>query len=88
MPHLGVDPIVAAAQVVNGLQTIASRNVHPLEGAVVSVTQIHGGDTWNVIPETVVLRGTTRSFNPMVRDQIEPAIRRIPDGVCTACGAK
>ena len=88
MPHLGVDPIVAAAQVVNGLQTIASRNVHPLEGAVVSVTQIHGGDTWNVIPETVVLRGTTRSFNPMVRDQIEPAIRRIADGVCTACGAQ
>src|SRR6516162_1081415 len=67
MPHLAVDPIVAAAQVVTGLQTIASRNVHPLESAVVSVTQIHGGDTWNVIPETVVLRGTTRSFSPAVR---------------------
>jgi metal-dependent amidase/aminoacylase/carboxypeptidase family protein len=53
MPHLAVDPVVAAAQVVNGLQTIASRNTHPLESAVVSVTQIHGGDTWNVIPETV-----------------------------------
>jgi hypothetical protein len=52
MPHLAVDPVVAAAQVVNGLQTIASRNTHPLESAVVSVTQIHGGDTWNVIPET------------------------------------
>jgi amidohydrolase len=88
MPHLAIDPIVAAAQVVNGLQTIASRNVHPLEGAVVSVTQIHGGDTWNVIPETVVLRGTTRSFSPAVRDQIEPAIRRIADGVCRACGAE
>jgi metal-dependent amidase/aminoacylase/carboxypeptidase family protein len=49
---------------VNGLQTIASRNTHPLESAVVSVTQIHGGDTWNVIPETVMLRGTTRSFSP------------------------
>ena len=87
MPHLAVDPIVAAAQVVNGLQTIVSRNVHPLEGGVVTVTQIHGGDTWNVIPETVVLRGTTRSFNPSVRDQIEPAIRRIADGACRACGA-
>src|SRR5215469_2879798 len=53
MPHLAIDPIAAAAQVVNGLQTIVSRNTHPLEGAVVSVTQIHGGDTWNVIPETV-----------------------------------
>jgi amidohydrolase len=88
MPHLAVDPIVAAAQVVNSLQTITSRNVHPLEGAVVSVTQIHGGDTWNVIPETVVLRGTTRAFSPTVRDQIEPAIRRIANGVCNACGAE
>ena len=88
MPHLAIDPIVAAAQVVNALQTIASRNVHPLEGGVVSVTQIHGGDTWNVIPETVLLRGTTRSFSPAVRDQIEPAIRRIADGACSACGAE
>src|SRR5260221_1466708 len=68
MPHLGVDPIVVAAQIINGLQTIASRNIHPLEGAVVSVTQINGGDTWNVIPESVVLGGTTRSFEPTVRD--------------------
>src|SRR5882724_4387414 len=88
MPHLAVDPIVAAAQVVNALQTIASRNVHPLEGAVVSVTQIHGGDTWNVIPENVMLRGTTRSFSPAVHDQIEPAIRRIAEGACRACGAE
>jgi len=88
MPHLAIDPIVVAAQLVNGLQTIASRNVHPLESAVVSITQIHGGDTWNVIPDTVVLRGTTRSFNPAVRDQIEPAIRRIADGACRACGAQ
>src|SRR6266550_165446 len=88
MPHLAVDPIVAAAQVVTGLQTIASRNVHPLEGAVVSVTQVHGGDTWNVIPENVMLRGTTRSFSPAVHDQIEPAIRRIAEGACSACGAE
>jgi hippurate hydrolase len=87
MPHLGIDPIVVAAQVVNGLQTIASRNIHPLDGAVVSVTQIHGGDTWNVIPDSVVLRGTTRSFDPAVRDRIEPAIRRIAEGVCASLGA-
>jgi amidohydrolase len=87
MPHLAVDPIVTAAQVVNALQTITSRNTHPLEGVVVSVTQIHGGDTWNVIPETVLLRGTTRSFNPTVHDQIEPAIRRVANGACSACGA-
>jgi hippurate hydrolase len=88
MPHLVIDPVVAAAQVVNGLQTIASRNTHPLESAVVSVTQIHGGDTWNVIPETVVLRGTTRSFSPAVRDQMEPRIRRIADGACRSYGAE
>jgi amidohydrolase len=88
MPHLGIDPIVAAAQIVNGLQTIASRNIDPLEGAVVSVTQIHGGDTWNVIPDTVVLRGTTRSFAPAVRDALEPAICRVAGGVCAALGAQ
>ena len=87
MPHLGIDPVVAAAQIVTGLQTIASRNIHPLEGAVVSVTQIHGGDTWNVIPDSVVLRGTTRSFDPAVRDMIEPAIRRIAEGICASLGA-
>lgn len=88
MPHHGIDPIVAAAQIVNGLQTIASRNIDPLEGAVVSVTQIHGGDTWNVIPDSVVLRGTTRSFAPAVRDALEPAIRRVAEGVCAALGAE
>jgi amidohydrolase len=87
MPHLGIDPIVAAAQIVGGLQTITSRNTHPLQGAVVSVTQIHGGDTWNVIPDSVVLRGTTRSFDPAVRDAIEPAIRRIAEGIAASCGA-
>jgi amidohydrolase len=87
MPHLGVDPVVAAAQIVGGLQTIVSRTVNPLEGAVVSVTQIHGGDTWNVIPDEVVLRGTTRSFDPAVRDLLEPAIRRVADGVCLSLGA-
>src|SRR6266853_147620 len=87
MPHLGIDPIVAAAQVVNALQTITSRNIDPLHGAVISVTQIHGGDTWNVIPDSVVLRGTTRSFDAAVRDALEPAIRRIAEGVCAALGA-
>src|SRR6266550_4692245 len=87
MPHLGIDPVVAAAQIVGGLQTIASRSIHPLDGAVVSVTQIHGGDTWNVIPDEVVLRGTTRAFDPQVRDALEPAIRRIAAGVCASLGA-
>ena len=87
MPHQAIDPIVAAAQIVGVLQTIASRNINPLDGAVISVTQIHGGDTWNVIPDSVVLRGTTRSFDPALRDTLEPAIRRIANGVCASLGA-
>ena len=87
MPHLAIDPIVAAAQIVTGLQTIASRNVHPLEGAVVSVTQIHGGDTWNVVPDSITIRGTTRSFSAAVQDTIESSIRRIGEGICGAHGA-
>jgi hippurate hydrolase len=61
MPHLAVDPVVAAAQLVLALQTVVSRSIHPLDSAVLSVTQLHGGDTWNVIPEEVVLRGTARA---------------------------
>jgi amidohydrolase len=87
LPHLGVDPIIAAAQIATALQTITSRNTHPLESAVVSITQIHGGDTWNVIPDTVVLRGTARSFKPEVQDAIEAAIGRIAGGVAGAMGA-
>lgn len=87
MPHMGVDSVVTAAQIVNALQTIASRNTHPLDAVVVSVTQIHGGDAYNVLPDEVVLRGTTRSFKPEVQDSIEPAMRRIVDGICQTMGA-
>jgi len=87
MPHLGVDPIVAASLVVTGLQTIASRNTNPLDQLVVSVTQIHGGDTWNVIPPEVVLRGTVRTFRKEVQDATEAAMARVIDGICAGCGA-
>ena len=87
LPHLGIDPMVTAAQIVTALQTISSRNVHPVESAVVSVTQIHGGNTWNVIPDAVVLRGTTRSFKPGVQDEIEAGLRRIAEGTAAAMGA-
>jgi hippurate hydrolase len=87
MPHTGIDPVVTAAQIVTSLQTIASRNTHPVDSAVVSVTQIHAGDTWNVIPESVVLRGTTRSFKPAVRDAIEARMKRIAEGIAAAHGA-
>ena len=88
MPHLGIDPIVVAANIVNALQTIASRNAHPLDAVVVGVTQIHAGDTWNVTPDRVVMRGTTRSFRPEVQDMIEPAMRRIVENTAQAFGAE
>ena len=81
MPHLGRDAMVAAAQLVTALQTIRSRTVSPFDSAVVSVTQMHAGDTWNVIPEEVVVRGTTRAFKEHVQEHMESEIRRISAGV-------
>ncbi len=87
MPQLGIDTVVVAANIVTALQTIASRNTHPQETTVVSVTQIHGGDTWNVIPDDVVIRGTARTFKPELQVKVEPAIRRIAEGVAKTYGA-
>lgn len=86
MPHEGADPVVASAQIVSALQTVVSRNVSPLESAVVSVTQIHGGDAWNVIPETMVIRGTTRWFLPRVGETIKERMRTIAESVAHAFG--
>ncbi len=88
MPHLGDDPIVAASALVGALQTIASRVVDPLEQVVVSVTQFHAGNTWNVIPEEVVVRGTCRYFDPGLRSVLESALRRIADGIAATYGVK
>ena len=88
MPHLGVDPVVAAGSVIQNLQIIVSRRVSPLDSGVVSLTQIHGGDTWNVIPETVVMRGTARSFEAATRDLIEATIHAIGAGVEATHGVK
>jgi len=87
MPHDGVDAIMVAAQIVTALQTIPSRKVNPADTIVVSVTQVHAGDTYNVLPEEVFMCGTTRSFDPQVRDGIEPMMKRIIDGVCATHGA-
>jgi len=88
MPHQGVDSIVAGAQLVQALQTVVSRTLHPCESAVVSVTQFHAGEAWNIIPEEVVLRGTIRSFKPEVQDNIERAIERLCNGIAAANGAQ
>jgi hippurate hydrolase len=86
MPHLADDVIVAAAAIVGALQTVVSRTIEPIEPAVISVTQVHAGETWNVIPETAVLRGTVRSFSAAVQDRIEGALTRIADAIAAAHG--
>lgn len=88
MPHLGHDAIVAAAQVVNALQTLVSRTVDPLDAAVVSVTQIHGGNTWNALPESVVLRGTYRCFKPEVQELIAEKIKTVVTGISAGMGVR
>jgi amidohydrolase len=88
MPHQGIDPVVAGSALVQALQTLASRNADPLESAVVSVTQFHAGDAWNVIPASAVLRGTTRAFTPGMQDLLESGVRRLCDGIAAAHGCQ
>ena len=80
MAYTGKDPMLFVAHAINALQTIVARNLHPLDAGVVSITQVHGGDTWNVIPQEVVLRGTVRTFDPAVQDLIEKRMRGIVAG--------
>ena len=86
LPQLGRDAVVAGAQLVTALQTIASRTVSPFDAAVISVTQMHSGDTWNVIPEEMVIRGTTRAFKEEIQSHMEAEIRRIADGIAATFG--
>ena len=87
-PHLSKDTILTATQIVNGLQSIVSRNVDPLSSLVVSVTQIHSGDTWNVIPQQAVIRGTVRTFDAQVQDMAENRIKQIATGIASTFEAK
>jgi hippurate hydrolase len=77
MPHLGVDPVFAAVQIVNGLQAIVTRVKKPIDSAVLSVTMIHAGDTTNVVPETARIAGTVRTFRDEVTAQFEEQMKRI-----------
>ena len=88
MPHEGADPVLAASQIVSALNTIASRNVSPLQASVVSVTQIHGGDAWNVIPERVLIRGTTRWFDASVGDTLQARLEQVARSVAEGFGCR
>jgi amidohydrolase len=83
-PHLAVDPVLAAAQVINALQGIVARNVAPLQTAVVSVCTIHAGETFNVIPSVVELTGTIRTFDPEVRSRVLQRFEETVHGIAEA----
>jgi amidohydrolase len=85
-PHQTHDPIVAASQIVSALQTVVSRNVSPLETAVVTVGAIRGGEAFNVIPPTVTLKGTIRTYLPEVEELVYQRVREISEGVASALG--
>jgi amidohydrolase len=87
MPQQTVDAIVAAAQVVTSLQTVVSRNVSPLDSAVVTVGKFFAGTAFNVIADMATLRGTVRTFNKETHAQIPQMFERVVRGVCEAMGA-
>ncbi len=86
-PQDTIDPILTAAQIINSLQTIVSRNVNPLDVAVVGVGSIHAGDAANVIPDVCELTGTIRTYLPVTRDLVHRRIGEIIQGVAAMNGA-
>ena len=86
-PESGIDPVVVASHITTALQSIVARNLRPVDTAVVSVTQIHAGEAYNVIPERAVLRGTVRCFSHDTMALIETRIRQIAEGVAAGFGA-
>ena len=82
MPHLGIDPVPIACQMVQAFQTILTRNVKPIDTGVISVTMIHAGEATNVVPESCELQGTVRTFTTEVLDLIERRMSEIARGIC------
>ena len=87
-PHLGIDTVLVGAQIINNMQSIVSRNVDPLESAVVSICMFQAGNTDNVIPQTAQLRGTARSLVPDVRDLVEKRMHEMVESTAKLHGAK
>lgn len=88
MPHQTIDSVVVAAQVVNALQTIVSRNVNPIDAAVITVGELHAGTKRNVIADTARMSGTIRYFNPDLADFFKTKIEQAIAGVCASHGAR
>lgn len=86
MPHLGIDPVMAAVQLAQAFQTIVTRNRNPLDPAVLSLTQIHTGSADNVVPESAIMRGTVRTFTAATLDLVEDRMRELAEH--TAAGMR
>lgn len=86
-PHMGRDSILSASAIVTALQSIVARTVDPLESAVVSITKVHGGDAYNVLPAQVVLGGCCRAFSDDLLDTLRTRIAEVAEGVARAHGA-
>ena len=84
MPHNGIDPVPIACQMVQGFQTIISRNKKPVDAGVISVTMIHAGEATNVVPDTCELQGTVRTFTPELLDLIEARMKTVAEHTCAA----
>jgi amidohydrolase len=87
-PHKCIDSVMAGVQLIAALQQIVSRNVDPLESAVISICEFHAGNARNVIPQTAELRGTVRTLTPEVRALVEKRVREIVAGVAQITGTK
>jgi hippurate hydrolase len=86
MPEEGSDVLLCTSQIVVALQSIVSRRISPNEPGVVSVTQIHGGEAWNVLPDRAVIRGTVRCFSSAVQQRVRDSIDEIAAGIASALG--
>jgi len=86
-PHLSIDTVLVGAQIINQIQSIVARNVDPLHAAVISMCVFQAGTTDNVIPQTALLRGTARSFDPDVRDTLEQRLHDVVEGTARLYGA-
>ena len=86
MPHLSADPVIASAQIIISLQSVISRNLDPVDSGVISICSVNGGELNNVIPDTVLMKGTARYFRKETGRLIKKRIREITEGVCNACG--
>jgi amidohydrolase len=87
-PESGIDPVIIATQIISALQSVVSRNVAALDSAVISVTQMHAGDAYNVIPQEAVLRGTIRAFRKETMALVKERIETISKGIAQTLGGK